>query len=1362
MILMLGGFFLWDPETGSTRPAADPLRNNFCSGHAYRPDGTLLVSGGEIDDNIGLITATIYDPYTDFWTSVPDMSGGRWYPSSTTLANGDILVSSASLGSRSTLTLPAANELPQVFEEVWTDWRNLTTEFPLPLYPKTFLAPNGSVFFALPQSGYLDTSGTGQWTDVASRIVGTRDNYGSAVMYQAGKVMIAGGGETPTATCEMINLNDQVPSWQFTDPMAQPRRQHNVTLLADGKVLATGGTSASGFNYSSGAVLAAEMWDPSTGLWAAMASNQRYRGSHSTALLLPDGRVLSAGGSFSDAEVYSPPYLFGGIRPKINVAPTSIDYGVTFSVETADIADAIDFGPVNILRLGSVTHSHNFDQRFCSLGYNIDSLNTTTTVAQLTVTAPTRATDCPPGPYMLFVLNSSGVPSVAEIVLLAGDTPNIAPVANDDSAYSVAQGGTLNVAAPGVLDNDTDVLGDTLTAMLSTGPTSGAFGAGGLGADGSFSYTPDPAAAIGSSATFTYVASDGTLDSASATVTITVTAVVNQVPVADAGSDQTVTDADDNGTQAVTLDGTGSSDPDGTIASYDWSVGGSPSPARSVIFTAPEITFPIGTAFTGPQTFSQTVAVDAIGFENLTLSFTIAGIDDIEPDCGTGGSSDCFEVSEGAVSIVGPFDIPCVPEFGPCDPVGSLTPFGPTALASADTIFDLTFLIQVTDGFDEGAIFSNITVEGAAIGAAPIIAGGATPTVTLALGVHSITLTVTDNDGATDTDIVVVTVEPPVANPSFGVAVTPSADALSGAPGATVPYTLTVTNTGNVSDSFDVAVSGHSWSTTPSPSPIGPIAAGASSSLSVDVVIPGAATDGQFDTATITLTSQGNGTATASSTLTTTAVVAANTAPTVTISAPTEGAGFTAGASVSFSGSASDAEDGALTSSLSWTSNLDGTIGSGGAFSTSTLSVGAHLITALVTDSGGLPGSDQVNITVNPPEVATSTFSGRIGRNAAITHNVLIEVAGQVDATLSWIESRASLNLTARDPNNTVLASGSGSSPINVSFATTASGTYAFVIENTTRRRTDYTLSVTYPAGSPAPSPTLTSVSVAPASPAIEVGQTQQFSATGTFSDGSTADLTASAAWSSSTTAVATISASGLASGDSTGTTDITALQGGITSNAATLTVTAPPPDTEPPSISVDDPGFSVSGTVTLSATASDNVGVTQVEFLVDGISIGIDTTAPYSVGWNTAAIADGDHTITAVAEDAAGNVGLSLPVTVTVANAAPPAPVLSLSVSAPASAARGDEFTVSATIDNGGGSAASGLTAALSWTPSGDLRLRGGSATQSVATISAGASASVNWTMRGENEGTVNITVTISDGSGTILEQSVSMQINK
>jgi hypothetical protein len=197
----------------------------------------------------------------------------------------------------------------------------------------------------------------------------------------------------------------------------------------------------------------------------------------------------------------------------------------------------------------------------------------------------------------------------------------------------------------------------------------------------------------------------------------------------------------------------------------------------------------------------------------------------------------------------------------------------------------------------------------------------------------------------------------------------------------------------------------------------------------------------------------------------------------------------------------------------------------------------------------------------------------------------------------------------------------------------------------------------------------LTAISVAPLSASIAEGQTRQFSATGTFSDGSTANLTASATWSSNA-AVATIDASGLASGVSAGSTSITASQDGIASNTATLTVTEPAP--------------------------------------------------------------------------------------------APVPPVLSLSVSAPASADRGDEFTVSATIGNGGGSAASGLSATFSWSPSDALRTQGASPTQPLATIAAGGSTGVSWLQEARNEGTVTLTVTVSDGSGTVAQQSVSMQINK
>lgn len=101
----------------------------------------------------------------------------------------------------------------------------------------------------------------------------------------------------------------------------------------------------------------------------------------------------------------------------------------------------------------------------------------------------------------------------------------------------------------------------------------------------------------------------------------------------------------------------------------------------------------------------------------------------------------------------------------------------------------------------------------------------------------------------------------------------------------------------------------------------------------------------------------------------------------------------------------------------------------------------------------------------------------------------------------------------------------------------------------------------------------------------------------------------------------------------------------------------AAPPDTTPPTVAIASPtsGATVSGTITVTASASDNVAVAGVRFFVDGVAIGAeDTAAPFAVSWDTTTVPDGAHTVQAVARDAAGNTATSTPVTVTVANAAP------------------------------------------------------------------------------------------------------------
>src|SRR5262249_51360247 len=147
-------------------------------------------------------------------------------------------------------------------------------------------------------------------------------NWGSAVMYDIGKILLMGGtpcgrysttcSTVPTATAEVIDLTAASPAWRYTTPMAGERKLHNATLLPDGKVLVTGGSRGTEDpnTLSEDPVYPCEMWDPATESWSTMASSSTFRGYHATALLLPDGRVLSAGGQVgsgvNSAEIYSP------------------------------------------------------------------------------------------------------------------------------------------------------------------------------------------------------------------------------------------------------------------------------------------------------------------------------------------------------------------------------------------------------------------------------------------------------------------------------------------------------------------------------------------------------------------------------------------------------------------------------------------------------------------------------------------------------------------------------------------------------------------------------------------------------------------------------------------------------------------------------------------------------------------------------------------------------------------------------------------------------------------------------------------------------------------------------------------------
>ena len=401
---------VWDPAKNLFTPYPSPALL-FCAGHSFLADGRLLVVGGHITGDHGLPNVTAFSQNTG-WSSLPPMPRGRWYPTATTMANGEVLTLAGLDQHAQQVTVP----------EMWnptTGLRSLTgASLELPYYPVSFLAPNGKLFVAGEQqmSRYLDVTGTGKWTDAGMRTFGTRDQ-GSAVMYGEGRVLYAGGGRT-TNTAETVNLKRNPIQCVRTGSMAFARRHHNLTVLPTGDVLATGGTAGTGFNDLSQMVRPAEIWNPTTGIWATMASSSVDRAYHSVALLLPDGRVLQTGGGAAgavapnqlNAQYFSPPYLFHGARPVISSVPPSLRFTQPFRITTPH---ASRIAKVTLIRTGSVTHGLDMNQRFRQF------FTFTKDAAGLTMPGITDRNLTPPGYYMIFIVDINGVPSAGKIVKIS-------------------------------------------------------------------------------------------------------------------------------------------------------------------------------------------------------------------------------------------------------------------------------------------------------------------------------------------------------------------------------------------------------------------------------------------------------------------------------------------------------------------------------------------------------------------------------------------------------------------------------------------------------------------------------------------------------------------------------------------------------------------------------------------------------------------------------------------------------------------------------------------------------------------------------------------------------------------------------
>lgn len=429
---------VWDPVSDEHEELENffTATDIFCSAHVLLPgSNSVLIAGGSLYQDNKVVNKGNSDANVFFGDSgeygelLPDGSGmkrKRWYATTTTLANGKTYVQ----GGRGTGSVATAGGIyPEVRNVLgqYTLLSNINTSTLSYFYPRNYVAPNGGVFgYDVYGYTYFLSSDLGSiaFTGRLPNRGGNRSRSATSVMYAPGMILNFGG---PSASSNVIDIRNVTPTVPPTvtpsGPLATARHWPNGTLLPNGRVLATGGstvdTSSSGAS-AAGAELRAEIWSPATGKWAVKASGAVPRLYHSTALLLPDARVLVAGGGANggagpinnlNAQIYSPPYLFGAggvyaTRPVITSAPGAISPGQPFSVgvSAASIAKR-----VTVVKTGAVTHAFNMDQRF--VGFPFTRAGNT-----LTVTAHPNPAVLTPGAYMLFVLGDQDVPSIAAII----------------------------------------------------------------------------------------------------------------------------------------------------------------------------------------------------------------------------------------------------------------------------------------------------------------------------------------------------------------------------------------------------------------------------------------------------------------------------------------------------------------------------------------------------------------------------------------------------------------------------------------------------------------------------------------------------------------------------------------------------------------------------------------------------------------------------------------------------------------------------------------------------------------------------------------------------------------------------------
>ncbi|MGZ8899997.1 MAG: putative Ig domain-containing protein, partial [Limisphaerales bacterium] len=462
----------WDPATGQFVEYNHPTHDMFCGALVMLPDGRVLVNGGRNTT----VRSSIFDWRVNTWTRTPDMNDPRWYNTSVALPNGRVWTVSGSGGSGTSERWDQSSgwtRLPGI------NWNTVLAE---PGYiniwhPFLLLAPDGRLVHFGPTDTmhWVTTDGGGTMSNTGTVVPGAHyPKEGAWVMYDEGRILVAGGGANTTAnasdnttgtsstTAYTVDVRTGTPVITPATSMQFARQFANSVVLPSGEVMVMGGnTSGLKFN-DTGSVLTPEIWNPTTGQWRRAADMSVPRNYHSLALMLPDGRVLSGGSGLGgnsadhrDAQLYTPPALFNAdgtlaARPVLNTAPQAIGIASRFAVSGTPGIQKFSF-----IKMSAITHSVNTDLRYLSLPFTESSPGNYELTAHASLNVMT------PGYWMLFGLNSAGAHSVAKVVLV--DAINAVAIAapGNQASYvnqpaslqmvaSAPAGATLNWSATGL------------------------------------------------------------------------------------------------------------------------------------------------------------------------------------------------------------------------------------------------------------------------------------------------------------------------------------------------------------------------------------------------------------------------------------------------------------------------------------------------------------------------------------------------------------------------------------------------------------------------------------------------------------------------------------------------------------------------------------------------------------------------------------------------------------------------------------------------------------------------------------------------------------------------------------------------